>query len=183
MIAGIDAWITTTGIQSALASGGLDLELDWNTPTNTICWINQYITTSRAPSPGWANFGDLAGCPPVGACDNTWNYNYVSQADYDEELEVPEIYNTAGANASQWVAYAADDYAYCNQTCLHLSPFGYKHAFFGVFTQSGACLQKGGCSGTNNTPAQAMAQMQSTMDPSKMIFFPGPTSTDIIWQI
>jgi hypothetical protein len=192
MLVAIDTWIDNSGLSNtAEAFGGVDAELDFNSEPNTLCWI-QYFALANLPNNGGevplTNFGDLGGCPPVGACDNGWSQSLVWQAwgTYNYYLPFPEIYNTTGATAQEWVSYASYVYTQCAQHGCTLnepgSPFNGEYPFGGVLTQYGACLQRGGCSGINNTPSQAMAQMQQYMIPSEMEFFPTPFSTDISWQ-
>jgi hypothetical protein len=57
------------------AAGAIDIELNWNSPSNTKLWVDGYIVGS---SGGYFlyNFGDCAGCPnkyyPNWQPDNNW---------------------------------------------------------------------------------------------------------------
>jgi hypothetical protein len=61
-----------------VASGASDMELDWNSPSATRTWGNGY---NAAAQYWYNNFGDAAGCPPYGSCNNGWTQDdiwYVS---------------------------------------------------------------------------------------------------------
>ncbi|HLI52134.1 MAG TPA: hypothetical protein VKU87_10070 [Thermomicrobiaceae bacterium] len=79
--------------------GASDMELDWHDAASTINWVNGYQAQT---SNHLLNFGDAAGCPPSGGCDNQWtvaNVYYVSWGD-PIAYSLPEIYYST--NAQQW---------------------------------------------------------------------------------
>jgi hypothetical protein len=98
----------------------------------------------------YANFS-ADGCPTAtatnGACNNGWNQSAVWHLawDHNPSLTIPQIYATSGVNARQW--QLIDEWATHNR--------GDGIHFYGVLSQSGACAQVGGCSGTNNSPHRA----------------------------
>ena len=84
-----------------VASGASDMELDWNSPSATRSWGNGY---DAAALYWYNNFGDAAGCPPYGSCNNGWTQDdvwYVSWGN-PSAWPFPQIYNETGANAKQW---------------------------------------------------------------------------------
>lgn len=80
MINEIAAWVITSGYSSQVKiAGASNMELKWNGPYSTTQWVNGYLSATN-----WKlyNFGDAAGCPPVGSCAGNrfnpdWSQYYV----------------------------------------------------------------------------------------------------------
>jgi hypothetical protein len=85
---------------------------------------------------------------------------------------LPQIYATAGGNAKQW------------QQIVLYGKLRYGHPPFisGPLTQYEACLQKGGCTGTNNTSTQAWSQMWNALNADSRTVGSMTWSTDIKWK-
>lgn len=181
MTTSINSWISTNGYSSQVkvrAAG--DMEPDFNSSSSTIAWVNGY-TASYGSGLWLYDVGSASGCPISGnptansPCNNSWvldNVWYVSWGTYPL-YPIPEIYNTAGANASQWYLISLYSYLYKGGPLY----------FPGVLTQSQACQQVGGCSGINNTPAQGWTQLYNALNADSRTANPTIRwSTDIKWK-
>ncbi|MFD2023993.1 peptidase inhibitor family I36 protein [Promicromonospora aerolata] len=130
--------------------------------------------TGRRPL---VNFGSADGCPTssvpsAGSCnaglsaDTIW---YVSTRGAARPL--PEIYTTTGSQAKQW-----------KNLSLYAHRKGAAMSFPAVMAQRGACDQRGGCTGTDNSPATAWTQLNEQLDgDSRTATNPG-APTNIHWQ-
>jgi len=163
--------------------GASDIELDWNTPTNSRAWADGYASASSGIS--YFNYGDANGCPTTGtgncvAPHHTWTMEdvwYVSWGNSAKPLPVPEIYYNAPpgppTHAQRWA----------NLATLHST-----NPMFipGALTQWQACRDPGRtCDPGYNTPVQAWQQLMDALynvaaDPSTVqnILY----SSDITWQ-
>ncbi len=164
-------------IAQVSAAGANDIELGWSGPTAARNWVNGY---GSANNYRMFNYGDAAGCPtdhipsstecgtaahPEWGAEDVW---YVSWGALPA-WPVPEIYTTSGSQAKQW---------------KYLSLYGYTHHgssmnFVASLTQYYACLQVGGCSGTNNTPAQGWSQLWDQLNSDSRSADTSFHSTDI----
>ncbi|GAA1870694.1 peptidase inhibitor family I36 protein [Myceligenerans crystallogenes] len=138
-------------------------------------WLDGYNAVSGRPP--LVNFGSADGCPSssvpaAGSCndglsaDTIW---YVSTRGAARPL--PEIYTTSGTQAGQWKNLSL--YAYGKGAAM---------TFPGVMAQHGACVQRGGCSGTDNTPATAWLQLNQQLDADSRTAGDPGAPTDIFWQ-
>lgn len=158
------------------ARGASDMEVGWNTPENTRTWFDGYDQGSQL----WylLNFGDAAGCPPVGGCgtpefpnwsqDDLW---YISGGG-GKAYVVPEIYLHSGLLAKQWAAlskYSHDEH-------------GSRLTFFGPLTQFGACQTRSCHPEEDNTPLQGYLQLKGELDKDPDIAQALPYSSDIRWM-
>ncbi len=173
MVNRIGTWISqppSFASQESVA-GGSDIELDWNTPANSRSWVRGYDTVNVWPM---YDYGDAAGCPPYGSCNNGWTQDdvwYVSWGN-PAAYAIPEIYTTNGSMAAQWhrvVLYA------------HTAR-GQDMTISGVLTQYQACRDSGGCSQTGNTPAQGWSQLWDRLNADARTRQSLAWSTDITWQ-
>lgn len=174
MVNTVNNYISANGLSRVQARGASDFESWCNSsgcmsPTTSRAWADGFSGATSAPM---YNYGSADGCPPYGSCNGSWtqdDYYYVSWRN-PAAWPVPEIYATGGANATQWQRISKYGY----------TTYGQAMDFLGSLTQYAACA--GGCSGTNNTPAQGWTQLynalnsdaataQSTLD----------YSTDITW--
>ncbi|WP_075062152.1 hypothetical protein [Ornatilinea apprima] len=155
--------------------GASDMELSWNSPSVTRGWVDGYDSRNQYPL---YNFGAAEGCPtrlaPTYNCANGWQLEDVWYISYGNgaSYPVPEIYATTGINARQWAWVSVHGYL------AHQMPM----YFTGVMTQYEACLQRGGCSGIDNTPAMGWQQMYDELNlDSRIAQNTLRWSTDIEW--
>jgi hypothetical protein len=122
------------------------------------------------------HFGDAAGCPyednPDWTCGGAWTPEDVWYVSWgaSSAIPLPLIYLTNGVHAQQW--------AYLSR--YGVSEHGSRMDFTGVFTQSQACAQSS-CSGTDNTPDQAYAQLYRELNKYPSTAQELNWSTDIRW--
>lgn len=159
MALNIQAWFNSHGYSSQVsARAAADLELNFNNPGPTRAWVDGY-TAAWNSGPFLYDIGNATGCPspsyPNWDCGSVAYPSWTSEDVYHiawgvpPAYPLPEIYLTSSLNAGQW--YTLSVYSYTH----HASPMW----FVGALTQYGACAQMGGCSGTNNTPAQGWTQL------------------------
>ncbi len=81
--------------------GGNDMELDWDTYAATSSWESGYAAHT---SQDYTDYGDAAGCPPYGSCDNGWTQHDVYLVAWGDApaWATPEIYTSA--TASEWIS-------------------------------------------------------------------------------
>lgn len=81
--------------------GANDMELDWDSYSATSSWESGYASHTSAL---YNDYGDAAGCPPYGSCDNGWTQHDVYLVAWgDPPAEsTPEIYYTSQGN--EWVS-------------------------------------------------------------------------------
>lgn len=138
-------------------------------------WMDGYNdVTGRPPM---VNFGSTDACPwdevpSKHSCapgHTAETIVYVSTRGAGRAM--PEIYTPEGTQAAQW-AYLAR-YAVRKGTPMR---------FAGVMAQHGACGQRGGCEGIDNTPETAWLQLNEALDGNwRTVTTPG-APTDIFWQ-
>lgn len=173
MINNLVAWLGQRGYawQEDVA-GASDMELSWNTPAATRAWANGYGSIDTR---AYYDFGDAAGCPPYGSCNNGWRQEDVWYVSWGQPAAwpLPEIYTTNGSMASQW--YRMSLYAYANHS--------YRMNISGEMTQYGACMDVGGCTnGTDNQPYQGWTQLYNKLNADSRTAQPLRWSTDITWK-
>ncbi len=160
MVSTINSWISSQGYSSQVkVRAASDMELDFNNPTPTRAWVDGYTASYGYNSLYLYDVGNATGCPypdqPNWDCGSTQYPSWTSEDVWyvawgtTPLYPLPEIYNTAGVNSGQW--YYLSLYSYNNH--------GGAMWFVGSLTQSQACQQMGGCSGTNNTPSQGWTQL------------------------
>lgn len=160
MVQALVAYIGTKGYPNETIAAADDMETGWQGPTATRAWLDAYV--AAAGTIPIYDYGDAGGCPQTSYSSSalcTANSNgQWSQADVaylaggagPHVLALPEIYNTSGATANQWgwIGVGASD-------------AGKPLTFAAVMTQVGSCGT--GCSGLNNTPAQALSLMNAQL--------------------
>ncbi len=89
-------YLDSHGYGQVVVWGGSDMELAWNTYSNTANWVSGYQSRTSAM---YVDYGDAAGCPPYGNCSNGW-----TQADvyniawgFPQAQAEPEIYYNSQA--------------------------------------------------------------------------------------
>lgn len=155
------------------AVGAIDAELNWNSVATTKSWANGYDSTN---SYAYYNFGDAAGCPPYGSCNNGWSQDDVWWMSWGASpaWPVPQIYNETGANAQQWFRISLRGYTHHGGASMY---------FLGSMAQHQACIDIGSsCPGVNNTAAQAWTQLYNAINSDSRTAQPLRWSTDISWD-
>lgn len=171
MVESVEQWVKTNKYKAfEVALGASDMELDWNSPAPTKAWAKGYATGTDQY---YLDYGDAAGCPPYGQCNNGWSQADVVYVAWGAKLALPfpEIYNTTGANAQQWQS---------------LSLYAFEHTHHkmniqGALTQYAACQQHGPCPGTDNTPQQGWTQLSNALNADKRTKEKLYYSSDISW--
>lgn len=87
-------------------AGGIDVEMDFNTPAVSRAWVDGYASVPLRRY--LYNIGDAGGCPRVGTtatpanCNNSWKQEDVWYVSWgaDPAVPLPEIYQTS--NPAQW---------------------------------------------------------------------------------
>jgi hypothetical protein len=173
MVNSVVSWISQKGYGSQLdVAGASDMELNWNTASATRAWANGYDSSDMR---GYFNYGDAAGCPPYGSCNNGWTQEDVWFVSYGSPpaFPLPEIYTTNGSMAAEW--YRLSLYGYTAHGRAMWIP--------GEMTQYQACIDSGNtCAGTNNTPAAGWTQLYSKLNADWRTAQSLPNSTDITWK-
>ena len=157
------AWATSVRALAAWANyyypgiaqvyGAWDFEPSWSSFPSADNWMHGY--DSRPGRQLVFVNASADGCSTTkadnNACNNGWNQQRVWHLawQHDPSLPIPQIYTNSGTQARQWKLI--DLWATANT--------GDGMYFYGTLTQSGACRQVGGCSGTSNTPHQAHDQL------------------------
>jgi len=168
-----NTWLSSNGYSSQVSMrGGTDSELDWNGPTPTNDWAKGYESTWRAYF--W-DYGDAAGCPPFGGCDNGWNQRdvWLQSYGYAPAEPLPEIYNEG--QAEEWGNLA--NYAYEVQSSLM--------SFLGPMSQHQACADLSSpCTGEDNTPDESWTDLYNALNCSTCDDAQTPPHvTNIRWKL
>ncbi|NJO07017.1 MAG: hypothetical protein HC876_16685 [Chloroflexaceae bacterium] len=190
MVEDLQDWLETHNLNEQIeVTGGSDMELVWSRPSTTIAWVNGYRQVTQERSGRFLyNFGDAAGCPPVGGdpaggnCepggDNVpWEVDWVWTSEQvwyisrgvGNTFPIPQIYNRdpddnpgISSNAEQWTLLKLDA-ANNNRTPTLL--------VLGTLTQrqrcddlaatgDDACAQ----AGTDNTSRQGWLEMYNELN-------------------
>ncbi|MCS6772815.1 MAG: hypothetical protein NZ693_01740 [Thermoflexales bacterium] len=179
MITQLNAWLRSDEVPPDVASrievlGGNDIEMSWNTPTNTKLWVDGYASRTMHRL---INFGTCDGCPTQGnphwQPSNNWTLADILYVNTGIAAPFPEIYLRNGINADQW--YRMSSYAYQSR--------GQPLAFAGLLTQWQACRDVGGCRGTDNTPRQGWYQLQWALNADPRTAMTLPLPSDITWRV
>jgi hypothetical protein len=159
VISAVNNWISSSGwnyLEEATA--GVDTETEWSSYANTI----GYLDTLAGDDGGMPvyDFGDAGGCPQNGylasaPCNGAWTQGDVLDVSWADRwaLPLPEIYNTAGAQAQEWYWISR----------LSVASGSGAMWFEAELTQSTACQQVGGCSGTSNSPSTGWTQLYTAL--------------------
>jgi hypothetical protein len=155
----VNTWVQQqqdTEIKIAAAS---DMELGWNTAQNTRTWVDgykAYFSGNDKLAPTLYNYGDAAGCPPYGKCNDGWTQDDIWYVSWGSGVSapLPEIYTTTGSQAKEWANLVK--YSYMKDP-------NHPMIIAGVMTQYQACLDQNDHSGTDNTPAQGWSQLWNAL--------------------
>lgn len=163
LILEVNSWLVSTGYASQVyVSGANDIEPYFATAAFTRKWVQGFDANDQG-SAIYFDYGSCDGCPQS-YDSNIANWPYMPSDWWVEDKwyvswgaqpawVVPEIYTNSGSLANQW--YVLSKFAKRFK--------GARIDFSGVMTQSGACLQRGGCTFTNNdtmnTPQEGWTQL------------------------
>jgi len=155
----INSWVTSHGYNTqAKIRAAADIEPGFGSYSQAKLWVDGYTANWDSANLLYLwNVGAAAGCPLPGpyiastGCNNNWSVDNLYYVSYGTTpvYPFPEIYNTLGANATQWNLISQYSKTYK----------GWYLYFSGSLTQSQACLQKGGCDGMNNSPSTGWTQL------------------------
>jgi len=161
MVNEVNDWIVQHGASGQVdVVGANDIELSWNSYTETKDWLDGYDSANRYDM---YNFGAIPGCPSLerigaqcGSYPYLWSREQVWYVIYGAgpAYPLPEIYLTSGVNAEQWYlmsVYSAEQH-------------GQAVGFVGSLTTYQACKQKGGCGGIDNTPEAGWTQLYDLLN-------------------
>ena len=129
--------------------GGLDVEVEWEPAAAVRSWLSGYLAGTSRP------FVDVGACtcPPFARLPSTWSLADLASiaAAGGRGVVVPQIYATAGGNATEWAALARWAMRRHGPT-LH---------FAGVLTEQAACAgpPARACAGIDLGPAAAWRQL------------------------
>jgi hypothetical protein len=107
-------------------------------------------------------------------CNNGWTENRVWWVSDGFLLaqSLPQIYTNSGSQARQW--YQIARHAYLNKPATMVMS--------GRLTQYGACQQVGGCTGTDNTPAEGWTQLYNLLNADPAVRHRPRWSADISYS-
>jgi hypothetical protein len=160
MVQALAGYVGTKMYPNETVAAADDMETGWGGPTATRAWLDAFV--AAAGTTAIYDYGDAGGCSQTsyaaaGLCtanaNGVWSQSdvaYAAGGAGPHVLAMPEIYNTSGATAKQWgwIGSGAVD-------------AGKPLTFAVVMTQVGSCGS--GCSGLDNTPAQALALMNAQL--------------------
>lgn len=185
LVVSVRAWIGAQGFaKMERVFGAIQINLENNTATITRAWVDGFGVVSSNKGVNFINYGDATGCPTTdsstnGACGFGWTQNDLAYVSWDAiaAYPLPQIYDTAGKAAFQW--QSIEYYQRINNLGGSLGPMYVQ----GALTQYEACLQTGGCQGTNNTPSQGWQQLYNALQTSSVTAQPHVwDSTDFRWD-
>lgn len=179
MITQLNVWMRSEDVPPDIADrievlGGNDIEMSWNSPTNTKLWLEGYASRTAHHL---INFGTCDGCPtqgyPTWQPSNNWTLLDIVEVNSGIARPFPEIYLRSGINADQWYRLSAFAAQFTQQPL----------AFAGALTQWQACQDVGGCLGTDNTPRQGWYQLQWALNADPRTAMTLPLPSDITWRV
>lgn len=129
--------------------GGLDVEVEWAPAATVRGWLDGYLASSRR---GFVDVGSCT-CPPLARLPAAWTRSDLVAIAYagGRGVVVPQIYATAGGNATEWAALARW------AASTHRPPV----RFAGVLTEQAACNgpPRRACAGIDLDPLTAWRQL------------------------
>ena len=174
-----DASEQLAGSPQAAAWGANDFEAWGDSPRGlnkrSRNWLKGYNAVPGRPP--MVNFGSADGCP-ISEVPDPDSCHHGLTADTIVYLSttgaaraLPEIYTPTGSQAGQW-----------RQLALYARAQGTPMRFAGVMAQEGACGQRGGCEGIDNSPKTAWLQLNRAIDEDRRTAGTPGAPTDIFWQ-
>lgn len=185
LVVNIRAWIASHKLaKKERVFGATQLDLENNTAAISRAWVDGFGVMSSNSGVNFINYGDATGCPTVdsssdGQCSYGWMQSDLAYVSWDalSAYALPQIYDTAGNDALQW--QSIEYYQRINNLGGSFGPMFIQ----GSVTQYQACLQIGGCQGTNNTPDQGWQQIYNALQSSSVTAQPKVwDSTDFQWD-
>jgi hypothetical protein len=129
--------------------GGLDVEVEWEPAAGVRSWLDGYLD---ATGRGFVDVGSCT-CPPLARLPAGWARSDLAAIAYarGRGVVVPQIYATAGGNATEWAALA-------RWAAAHRRP---PVRFAGVLTEQAACAgpPRRACGGIDLDPVRAWRQL------------------------
>lgn len=129
--------------------GGLDAEVEWGPAAPVRAWVDGYLASTTR---GLVDLGSCT-CPPLARLPATWSMAdlVAIAAAAGRGVVVPQIYATAGGNATEWAALARWAVRH------HRGPV----RFAGVLTETAACRGPPArpCAGIDLDPLSAWRQL------------------------
>ncbi len=173
MVNNIESYIDNSGYSSELqASGASDMEVNWNSSTNTRAWADGYGST---PNSGWFyyDYGDASACPlnsnTNDLCNNpnnSWMREDVWYVSWGaiSAFPLPEIYTPGTAS----LPYGSEATQWHDMSSYSFAAHGYQMDIAGELTQYAAEQQSCSCQSPNdslsNTPSQAWNQLYRALN-------------------
>jgi hypothetical protein len=187
MVVSVNSWFATNGYSSQVsAAGAADIEnaTYWATATSARAWVDGF---SSHTSYAMYDFGAASGCSYANTyANNPCNAGWMTADEWyvswhGVAYPAPEDYNT-----TRYCAYKGCSYGNVDPNSRQweaISRYGYHYQGGAirvevVVTQYEACVQRGGCSGINNTPAQGDADMYDALNYD---YAPSETSQSLDW--
>lgn len=178
MVNDVNTWFKNNGYSGQVhAVGAIDIELSWNSPTNSRAWVDGYDSVNLYD---YYNFGTLDGCAYTYQspnCGNGWSRMDALYTSFGPlpAYPLPEIYRRDGVNAKQWALLSQ----------YSVTQYGIGMEFIGVFTQWKACQKSSPDQcinlGLDNTPAQGWMQLYTELAKNPATAQSPRWSTDIKW--
>jgi len=173
MVNDVSDWVGAHGYSGGVAvAGAIDMELGWSGPRHSRWWTNGYGSVAEHP---YFDFGDAAGCPPIGNCIGAWTVEDVWYVSWGARwaLPLPEIYAPNGSSAREWQRLSL----YSERR------HGTAMTIAGVMSQHTACRQsRDPCWGMNNSPARAWRLLSRALNSDRRTAQPLRWLTDVRWD-
>jgi hypothetical protein len=138
-----------TSLSGMDVRGGLDVEVEWAPAAAVRAWVDGYLTSSTR---GFVDVGSCT-CPPLARLPSGWTRGDLAAiADAGGRgVVVPQIYATAGGNATEWAALAR----------WAAGAGRPRVRFAGVLTEQAACTgpPRRACAGIDLDPVRAWRQL------------------------
>ena len=173
MVNDVSDWVGAHGYAHRVAvAGAIDMELGWAGPARSRRWTNGYGAVAQHP---YFDFGDAAGCPPIGNCIGAWTVEDVWYVSWGAKwaLPLPEIYAPNGSSAREWQRLSL----YAKRR------HGTAMTIAGVMSQHTACRQSDDpCWGMNNSPSRAWRLLRRALNSDRRTAQPLRWLTDVRWD-
>lgn len=92
MVDQVSGWAQSQNYSEITIAAASDMEMGWNTARNTREWVNgykSYFLNNSRPFITLYNYGDAAGCPPYGDCNNGWTLDDVWYISWGSGISSP----------------------------------------------------------------------------------------------
>jgi hypothetical protein len=140
------------GLPDVDVRGGLDAEVEWGPAAAARAWLDGYLASTGR---GFVDVGSCT-CPPLARLPSGWTRGDLAAiaSAGGRGVVVPQIYATAGGNATEWAALA-------RWAAAHRRP---AVRFAGVITEQAACAgpPRQACAGIDLDPMRAWRQLATS---------------------